>query len=130
MYYDNNINALTNILRCQVKYNVPNIIFSSSCSVYGNVEELPVTEESKLSKPESPYAYTKQIGEVMVDDFIRAKKNLKAISLRYFNPVGAHITGLNGELSNTKPNNLVPFITQTAIGKLDQLTVFAYFQFV
>ncbi|MGB0882871.1 MAG: UDP-glucose 4-epimerase GalE [Vicingaceae bacterium] len=124
MYYDNNINGLNNILKCQKKYNVPNLIFSSSCSVYGNVEELPVTEDSKLSKPESPYAYTKQIGEVMVEDFIKANNNLKAISLRYFNPVGAHITGLNGELSNTKPNNLVPFITQTAIGKLEQLTVF------
>ncbi|MDG1477729.1 MAG: UDP-glucose 4-epimerase GalE [Vicingaceae bacterium] len=124
MYYDNNINTLNNILRCQAKYNVPNIIFSSSCSVYGNVDELPVTENNKLSKPESPYAYTKQIGEVMVDDFLKANKNLKAISLRYFNPVGAHITGFNGELSSTKPNNLVPFITQTAIGKLEKLTVF------
>jgi len=124
MYYDNNINGLSNILRCQAKYKVAGLIFSSSCSVYGNVEELPVTEESSLSKTESPYAYTKQIGEVMVDDFIRVNKGLKAISLRYFNPVGAHITGMNGELSNTRPNNLVPFITQTAIGKLEELTVF------
>ena len=124
MYYDNNINTLTNILSCQAKFNVPSLIFSSSCSVYGNVEELPVTETSKLSKSESPYAYTKQIGEVMVDDFIKVNKDLKAISLRYFNPVGAHISGLNGELSNQKPSNLVPFITQTAIGKLEQLTVF------
>ena len=124
MYYDNNINSLNNILKCQAKFNVPSLIFSSSCSVYGNVEELPVTENSKLSKSESPYAYTKQIGEVMVNDFINVNKGLKAISLRYFNPVGAHVTGLNGELSNTAPNNLVPFITQTAIGKLKQLTVF------
>lgn len=124
MYYDNNINGLNNILRCQAKHNVPNIIFSSSCSVYGNVDELPVTENSTLSKSESPYAYTKQIGEVMVDDFIKANENLKAISLRYFNPVGAHMTGLNGELSGARPNNLVPFITQTAIGKLEKLTVF------
>ena len=123
-YYDNNINSLNNILKCQAKFNVPSLIFSSSCSVYGNVEELPVTENSKLSKAESPYAYTKQIGEVMVDDFIKVNEGLKAISLRYFNPVGAHLSGLNGELSNTKPNNLVPFITQTAIGKLDCLTVF------
>jgi len=124
MYYDNNINGLNNILRCQAKYKVSNLIFSSSCSVYGNVEELPVTEESTLSKSESPYAYTKQIGEVMVEDFIKANKDLKAISLRYFNPVGAHFTGFNGELSSTSPNNLVPFITQTAIGKLEKLTVF------
>ena len=124
MYYDNNINSLNNILRCQAKFNIPSLIFSSSCAVYGNTEELPVTENSKLSKPESPYAYTKQIGEVMVDDFVKVNKNIGAISLRYFNPVGAHMTGLNGELSRTKPNNLVPFITQTAIGKLDCLTVF------
>ncbi|NQX98384.1 MAG: UDP-glucose 4-epimerase GalE [Flavobacteriales bacterium] len=124
MYYDNNLNSLGNILKCQAKYNVPNIIFSSSCSVYGNVEELPVTENSKLRKSESPYAYTKQIGEVMVDNFIKVNEELKAISLRYFNPVGAHISGLNGESSTTKPNNLVPFITQTAIGKLEKLTVF------
>ncbi len=124
MYYDNNINSLNNILKCQAKFDVPNLIFSSSCSVYGNVEELPVTENTKLSKTESPYAYTKQIGEVMVDDFIRVNKELKAISLRYFNPVGAHVTGLNGELSMSKPNNLVPFITQTAIGRLNELTVY------
>ncbi|PCJ25702.1 MAG: UDP-glucose 4-epimerase GalE [Flavobacteriales bacterium] len=124
MYYDNNINSLNNILKCQAKFNVPNLIFSSSCSVYGNVEELPVTEESKLLKSESPYAYTKQIGEVMVNDFIKVNEGLKAISLRYFNPVGAHVSGLNGELSTTKPNNLIPFITQTAIGKLECLTVF------
>ncbi|MGB0888597.1 MAG: UDP-glucose 4-epimerase GalE [Vicingaceae bacterium] len=123
-YYDNNIVGLNNILKCQAMFKVPNIIFSSSCSVYGNVEELPVTESSKLSRAESPYAYTKQIGEVVLDDFIKVNKNFKAISLRYFNPVGAHITGLNGELSTTSPNNLVPFITQTAIGKLNKLTVF------
>jgi UDP-glucose 4-epimerase len=124
MYYDNNINSLNNILKCQAKFNIPSLIFSSSCSVYGNVKELPVTENSELSKPESPYAYTKQIGEVMVGDFMKVNENVNAISLRYFNPVGAHVSGLNGELSLTKPNNLVPFITQTAIGKLDCLTVF------
>ena len=123
-YYDNNLNSLNNILKCQAKFKVPSLIFSSSCSVYGNVEELPVTEESPMSKAESPYAYTKQIGEVMVSDAMKINKDLKAISLRYFNPVGSHSTGLNGELSSTRPNNLVPFITQTAIGKLDLLTVF------
>jgi len=124
MYYDNNLNTLSNILKCQEKFNVPNLIFSSSCSVDGNTKELPVTEETPLERTESPYAYTKQIGEVMVNDFMKINKYLKAISLRYFNPVGAHITGLNGELSNTKPNNLIPFITQTAIGKQESLTVF------
>lgn len=124
MYYDNNINGFTNILRCQEKYKVPNLIFSSSCSVYGNTTELPVTEETPLEKTESPYAYTKRIGEMMVDDFIKANKGLRAMSLRYFNPVGAHITGFNGELSIVRPNNLVPFITQTAIGKIKSLTVY------
>ncbi len=124
MYYDNNINSLNNVLKCQSKFNVPYLIFSSSCSVYGNLKELPVTENSVLPKAESPYAYTKQIGEVMISDFVKVNPNCKTIALRYFNPVGAHQTGLNGELSTTKPNNLVPFITQTAIGKQDQLTVF------
>lgn len=124
MYYHNNLNSLINILKCQAKYNIPNLIFSSSCSVYGNLTELPVTETTPLNKPESPYAYTKQIGEKMVDDFIKTNANLKAISLRYFNPVGAHKSGLNGEVPIAHPNNLVPYITQTAIGKLEQLTVF------
>jgi UDP-glucose 4-epimerase len=123
-YYDNNLNTLANVLKCQKKYKVPNFIFSSSCSVYGNVAILPVTEDSPQAKAESPYAYTKQIGEVMVEDFIKISKSLKAISLRYFNPVGAHVSGLNGELSTIKPNNLFPFITQTAIGKIERLTVY------
>lgn len=123
-YYNNNLNSLSNILKCQQKYDVPNLIFSSSCSVYGNLKELPVTENTELPQAESPYAYTKQIGEVMIADFLKVNKNLKSIALRYFNPVGAHHTGLNGEMSITKPNNLVPFITQTAIGKQEVLTVF------
>lgn len=123
-YYDNNINSLINILSCQKEFNIPNLIFSSSCSVYGNTTELPVTEETHLERAESPYAYTKQIGEKIVDDFIMANDNYKAISLRYFNPVGAHKSGLNGELPLSTPNNLVPYITQTAIGKLKQLTIF------
>lgn len=124
LYYHNNLNSLINILKCQEKYGVPNLIFSSSCSVYGNLDELPVTENTPLNKPESPYAYTKQIGEKIVDDFIKINPTLKAISLRYFNPVGAHKSGLNGEVPIARPNNLVPYITQTAIGKLEQLTVF------
>jgi len=124
MYYDNNINSLLHILACQKEFKVPNLIFSSSCSVYGNINQLPVTEETPFNKTESPYAYTKQIGEKMVDDFIKVNPTLKAISLRYFNPVGAHKSGLNGELPLSTPSNLVPFITQSAIGKLKQLTVF------
>ena len=124
VYYHNNLNSLVNILKCQEKYAIPNLIFSSSCSVYGNINELPVTESTPFSVAESPYAYTKQIGEKIVDDFIKVNSNLKAISLRYFNPVGAHKTGLNGEVPLSRPNNLVPYITQTAIGKLEKLTVF------
>ncbi len=123
-YYDNNINSLRNILVCQQKYGVKNFIFSSSCSVYGNIEQLPVTEATPFSKAESPYASTKQIGEVMIEDHLKSTKNFSSISLRYFNPVGAHESGKNGELPIGLPNNLVPFITQTAIGKLKQLTVF------
>ncbi len=124
MYYDNNLNSLKNILTCQEKYKVPYLIFSSSCSIYGNVAELPVTEKSAIAKAESPYAYTKIIGETMINDMSMISDTLKAISLRYFNPVGAHPSGLIGELSIHKPNNLVPFITQTAIGKQESLTVF------
>lgn len=124
LYYHNNLNSLINILKCQEKFSISNLIFSSSCSVYGNLDELPVTENTPLNQPESPYAYTKQIGEKIVNDFIKVNANLKAISLRYFNPVGAHKSGLNGELPLSRPNNLVPYITQTAIGKLEQLTVF------
>ena len=123
-YYDNNINTLINILKCQSKFNVSNLIFSSSCAVYGNVDKLPVTESSRLPRTESPYAYTKQIGEDIINDFIKTNAKLQAISLRYFNPVGAHISGFNGELPIVSPNNLVPFITQTAIGKQDSLTIF------
>lgn len=124
LYYRNNNNSLLTILACQKKFNIPNLIFSSSCSVYGNIEKLPVTEETPLSVAESPYAYTKQNGEKIVDDFIKSNSDFKAISLRYFNPVGAHKSGQNGELPLSTPNNLVPFITQTAIGKLKQLTVY------
>ncbi|MBW6483057.1 MAG: UDP-glucose 4-epimerase GalE [Vicingaceae bacterium] len=124
MYYDNNINSLLNILACQKAFKVPYLIFSSSCSVYGNINELPVTEETPFNKTESPYAYTKQIGEQLVADFIKVNPALKAISLRYFNPVGAHKSGLNGELPLSTPSNLVPYITQSAIGKLSQLTIF------
>lgn len=124
LYHDNNNNSLINILKCQQQFKVPYLIFSSSCSVYGNIDKLPVTENTILNKPESPYAYTKQIGESIVSDFIKVNPTLKAISLRYFNPVGAHKSGLNGEVPLSRPNNLLPFITQTAIGKLEQVTVF------
>ncbi|HEY1038323.1 MAG TPA: UDP-glucose 4-epimerase GalE [Bacteroidia bacterium] len=123
-YYHNNIASLVNVLELSKEFEIPNLIFSSSCSVYGNVTKLPVDENTALPKAESPYAYTKQIGEVMLEDFCRVHKTFNAIALRYFNPVGAHETGLNGESPINKPNNLVPVITATAIGKIPQLTVF------
>jgi len=122
-YYDNNLNALINILRCLQNFKVPNLIFSSSCSVYGNIDNLPVTESTPLPKAESPYANTKQISERIIADFINVNTENKAISLRYFNPVGADMSGLNGEIQ-FPPNNLIPYVTQTAIGKIKCLTVY------
>jgi len=123
-YYHNNIASLLSILSLSKEFDVKNLIFSSSCSVYGNVEKLPVDENTPLPKAESPYAYTKQIGEVMIQDFCKVNKSFNSISLRYFNPVGAHPSGLNGESPINKPNNLVPIITGVAIGKMQQLTVY------
>lgn len=122
-YYNNNIVSLLNLLDYCKENNVRHFIFSSSCSVYGNADKLPVTEETPLKKAESSYAHTKQIGEEIIDFFTPSVPDFKAIILRYFNPVGAHISGLNGELPISKPNNLVPIITQTASGK-NSLTVF------
>ncbi|TAH19628.1 MAG: UDP-glucose 4-epimerase GalE [Cytophagales bacterium] len=123
-YYHNNINSLLNLLKCCAKYGVNNFIFSSSCSVYGNVAKLPVNEQTPLSIAESPYAYTKQIGENIIKDFIKNQAQTKAIALRYFNPVGAHTSGLNGENPINKPTSLVPVITQTAIGIIKEMSVF------
>lgn len=116
-YYQNNINSLLNIIDCCVKYNVPNFIFSSSCSVYGNISELPVKETTPMGKAESPYAYTKQVGEEILKDYSSAYKGLNTIALRYFNPVGNDMSGLTGELNIFKPSNLVPVITNSAINK-------------
>jgi len=123
-YYNNNINSLLNILECCLTFNIPNFIFSSSCSVYGNIDQLPVKETSPLGKAESPYAYTKQVGEEIIKDYAQAHNQINTIALRYFNPVGAHISGLIGESPLNKPNNLVPIITNTAIGKIKQMMVF------
>ena len=120
-YYDNNINSLLNVLVCCKRYNVNNFVFSSSCSLYGNVEKLPVNEETNLSDPESPYAYTKLVGERIISDFCKVT-NLKAVALRYFNPVGAHYSGLIGELTINKPSNIIPVICNSVSG--DELTVF------
>jgi len=124
LYYHNNLSSLVNILKICRQLNISNFIFSSSCSVYGNVEKLPVTEQTPFAVAESPYAHTKQMGEEIVANFTKSAPKFKSVLLRYFNPVGAHPTGLNGEYPRNKPDNLVPFITQTAAGILQKLTVF------
>jgi len=123
-YYHNNINSLLNILQCCLKYSVTNFIFSSSCSVYGNINKLPVKEDTPLGKAESPYAYTKQVGEEIIKNYTRAFSQLNCIALRYFNPVGAHLSGLIGEDPINPATNLVPVITETAIGKRKSMNVF------
>lgn len=123
-YYRNNLQSLENILEACVKYNVPNFIFSSSCSIYGDVEILPVNEQTPVGQPFCPYAHTKQIGEEMIRFFALANPSFNAVVLRYFNPVGAHKSGLNGERSPDMPNNLMPILTLLGAGKLEGITVF------
>jgi UDP-glucose 4-epimerase len=123
LYYHNNIVSLTNLLNYCRTRKIANFIFSSSCSVYGNSSELPVTEDTPLQKAESPYGHTKQVGEDIISFFCKTEKWFNAVLLRYFNPVGAHMSGQHGESPITKPNNLLPIITQTAVGK-NSLTVF------
>lgn len=122
-YYHNNIASLLNILQMCQRRGITNFIFSSSCSVYGNIAEMPVREDSELSVAESPYAYTKQIGERIVADHVRVQDGMRAISLRYFNPAGAHESGLNGEDPTDPPSSLVPVITRTASGRLPVMHV-------
>lgn len=123
LYFRNNINSLVNLLDCAKEYNVNHFVFSSSCSVYGNPDKLPVDEKASLKEPESPYARTKQMGEAICRDFARSNPDFNVILLRYFNPVGAHPSAVIGELQE-KPENLVPVITQTAIGKRPEMQVF------
>ncbi|CAG0981436.1 UDP-glucose 4-epimerase [Flavobacteriales bacterium] len=122
LYYRNNLNALINILQCMEKYSCKNLIFSSSCSVYGNSPHIPVTEKEPFGFPESPYAATKQISEILLQSFIKTQSFSKCISLRYFNPVGAHPSGFIGEIQQT-PNNLLPVIMHSVI-KNKPFTVF------
>ena len=122
-YFKNNIGSVENILKCIKSEEVKAFLFSSSCTVYGQPDILPVTESSPFKKAESPYAETKQICEKIIKEFAINNKK-PSISLRYFNPVGAHDSGLIGELPRGVPDNLVPFITQTAIGKREKLKVF------
>jgi len=121
-YYENNMFGLINLLKCVQEFGIANFVFSSSCTVYGNPDVIPVTELSAIKTAESPYGATKQMGEVVIKDFTKATAT-NAILLRYFNPVGAHPSGHIGELPVGKPQNLVPAITQTAIGKLPKMMV-------
>ena len=122
LYFENNLVSLMNVLKCAEEFNVPHFIFSSSCTVYGNPDKIPVTEDTPQKPAESPYGATKQIGEVIVANTI-SSNNIYAILLRYFNPVGAHPSILIGEMPIGKPANLVPAITQTAIGKLPAMQI-------
>lgn len=122
-YYHNNLVSLINVLNSSIRYQIRNIVFSSSCSVYGDIKDLPVSEQTALSEPKSPYASTKIMGERIVSDICRAHE-INAMCLRYFNPVGAHPSGLIGEMPLNKPDNLVPVFTQTAIGKGESMEVF------
>ena len=123
MYFENNMNSLINILRCAAEFNTAHFVFSSSCTVYGNPSESPVTENTPIQQAESPYGYTKQMGEQIVQQTVNSN-GIRSILLRYFNPVGAHPSIQIGEIPLGRPANLVPAITQTAIGKLPQMNVY------
>jgi len=123
MYFENNLNSLINILKCAEEFNVPHFVFSSSCTVYGNPDSMIVTEETPQKPAESPYGATKQMGELIVSETVKISA-LNAILLRYFNPVGAHPSIHIGELPIGRPANLVPAITQTAIGKIPMMQVY------
>ena len=124
MYYRNNLVSLINLLELMPKYNVKGIVFSSSCTVYGQPDVLPVTEDAPIKKAESPYGNTKQINEEIIYDTVKSGSPIQAILLRYFNPIGAHPTAIIGEMPNGVPQNLIPFLTQTAIGIREKLSVF------
>ncbi len=126
MYYRNNLTSLINLLELMPKYNVKGIIFSSSCTVYGqpSQEHLPVTEDAPIQKAMSPYGNTKQINEEIIQDTVASGSPIKAILLRYFNPIGSHPSAIIGEMPNGVPQNLIPYLTQTAIGIREKLSVF------
>ena len=123
-YFHNNNESLINVMSLAGEFKVPHLIFSSSCSVYGNAEDLPVTESTPFQEAECPYARTKQMGEKIIEDYCMVAPDFSAISLRYFNPAGAHESALIGEAPSSKATNLVPVITETAIGKRASMTVF------
>lgn len=123
LYFENNLVSLINLLKCVQEFQVPWFVFSSSCTVYGNPDEIPVTEKTIPKPAESPYGYTKQMGEQIVNEFSKSFPT-QCVLLRYFNPVGAHPSSIIGEMPLGKPQNLVPVITQTAIGKIPKMTVY------
>ncbi|MBY5950611.1 UDP-glucose 4-epimerase GalE [Algoriphagus marincola] len=123
-YYRNNLVSLIEIMEFMRDHKIQDLVFSSSCTVYGQPDILPVTEATPRKDAESPYGNTKKVCEDMLVDFVKSKPGIRVISLRYFNPVGAHPSGKIGELPQGKPNNLVPFVTQTAAGIREKLTVF------
>lgn len=124
LYYRNNLNSLMNLLECMPEYGVKGIVFSSSCTVYGEPDVNPIDETAPIKPATSPYGNTKQISEEIITDYITSGAPIKSILLRYFNPVGAHPSALIGELPNGVPNNLVPYLTQAAAGIRKELTVF------
>lgn len=124
MYYHNNLVSLLTLLKCMEDFNIPSMVFSSSCTVYGQPDKLPVSENAPVREAMSPYGNTKQIGEEIIRDTLHTRRELKAISLRYFNPIGAHPSSHIGELPIGVPENLVPYITQTAAGIREELRVF------
>ncbi len=124
MYYQNNLISLMNLIEGMNEFEVANLVFSSSCTVYGQPDQLPVTEQAPIKPAESPYGNTKQISEEIIKDSMRVLPNLKTIALRYFNPIGAHPSAYIGELPIGVPNNLVPFVTQTAAGIRQSLKIF------
>lgn len=123
MYFENNLSSLINLLKCVQEFNIPHFVFSSSCTVYGNPDAIPVTEATLTKPAESPYGATKQMGEEIIRDFAKSA-GTKALLLRYFNPVGAHSSNVIGEMPIGRPQNLVPAITQTAIGKIPKMVVY------
>lgn len=124
LYYENNINTLVYILQELTQLPAANFIFSSSCTVYGQADSMPIQESAPVKPAESPYGNTKQIGEEIITDVCKTQDSLNAIALRYFNPIGAHPTAKIGELPLGTPENLIPYITQTAAGIREQLSVF------
>jgi UDP-glucose 4-epimerase len=123
LYYQNNIQGLLNLIDLQMEYGVPHHIYSSSCTVYGSAKELPVSESTPSGQAESPYGWTKVMSEEILKDIALSSESLNVLALRYFNPVGAHSSGKLGELPKGVPNNLVPYITQTAVGVREKLTI-------